>query len=389
MKKHTSRERWRGLGIFGLGALLALSVLYMLRLNFGREISAVLTSLNTVLIPASIALFLYYLIRPTYDRLLRLTKSRSKAAMRSVLIAMSGILFLIGVVAALIYTQLVVLDWPVLLADVEAFIVSLNLPWITDEFSVMETIREAAAQLEFANIFTTAVSTLIAFSEWFIVMILFPTFLYFFLKEGDKLFDAAIDLLPKRLFKDEVEKVFRLANESTSNYMRGKLISISFLTGYFFLAFTLAFVLFGIGFWSAVLYGLLFAIIISILDLIPLIGPTVGIVLPMTFFVIQSPNLSEDILRVAIFAGSVLVTNFIGQDLQKIFIEPVIMSREVKVHPLLVLSGLFFFGGIFGFAGFILATPIVATIQNSIYYFRKSRAEEEAGEAPAKQEIKG
>jgi predicted PurR-regulated permease PerM len=108
----------------------------------------------------------------------------------------------------------------------------------------------------------------------------------------------------------------------------------------------------------------------------------------MTFFVIQSPDLSSDIVRVAIFAGSALVANFIGQDLQKIFIEPAIMSREVKVHPLLVLSGLFFFGGIFGFAGFILATPIVATLQNSIYYFRKARAEEEAAEAAQQQDIK-
>jgi predicted PurR-regulated permease PerM len=388
MKKHTSRERWRSLGIFGLGALLALSVFYMLRLNFGAEISAVLSSLNTVLLPASIALFLYYLIRPTYDRLLRLTKSRSKAAMRSVFIALGGILALLGTVAALVYTQLVVLDWPELLADTEVFILGLNLPWIPENFSVMETIREAAAQLEFANIFTSALVALIAFSEWFIVMILFPTFLYFFLKEGDRMFDALIDLLPRKLFKDEVEKVFRLANESTSNYMRGKIISIGFLMAYFFVAFTVAFVLFGIGFWSAVMYGLLFAIIISILDLIPLIGPTVGIVLPMTFFVIQSPNLSEDIVRVAIYAGSVLVVNFVGQDLQKIFIEPVIMSREVKVHPLLVLSGLFFFGGIFGFAGFILATPIVATIQNSIYYFRKSRAEEETAEVAPEQKEK-
>jgi putative permease len=388
MKKQTSRERWRSLGIAGLGVLLALAILYMLRLNFGTEIGVVLSSFNTVLIPAAIALFLYYIVKPTFDRILRSTKDRGKAAIRTVVIALLGILVLLGTVAVLVYTQLVVLNWPALLSDTEAFIVSLDLPWIEDDFSVMETFTEAAAQLEFSNIFTTAIGGLIAFSEWFIVMVLFPTFLYFFLKEGDRIFDSAIDLLPKRLFKDEVEKVFRLANESTSNYMRGKLISIGFLMAYFFVVFTASFLFFGIDLWSSVLYGLLFAMIISILDLVPLIGPTIGVVLPMTFFVIQSPDLSSDIVRVAIFAGSALVANFIGQDLQKIFIEPAIMSREVKVHPLLVLSGLFFFGGIFGFAGFILATPIVATLQNSIYYFRKARAEEEAAEAAQQQDIK-
>ncbi len=388
MKKQTSRERWRSLGIAGLGVLLALAIIYMLRLNFGTEIGVVVSSFNTVLIPAAIALFLYYLVKPTFDRILRSTKNRSKAAIRTVMIALMGILALLGTVSVLVYTQLVVLNWPALLSDTEAFIVSLDLPWIPEDFSVMETVREAAAQLEFSNIFTTAIGGLIAFSEWFIVMVLFPTFLYFFLKEGDRIFDSAIDLLPKRLFKDEVEKVFRLANESTSSYMRGKLISIAFLMAYFFVAFTASFLFFGIDLWSSVLYGLLFAMIISILDLVPLIGPTIGVVLPMTFFVIQSPDLSSDIVRVAIFAGSALVANFIGQDLQKIFIEPAIMSREVKVHPLLVLSGLFFFGGIFGFAGFILATPIVATLQNSIYYFRKARAEEEAAEAAQQQDIK-
>ena len=77
---------------------------------------------------------------------------------------------------------------------------------------------------------------------------------------------------------------------------------------------------------------------------------------------------------------AIIVANFTGQFLQGNILQPIIMGREVNLHPLLVLSSFIFFGALLGMTGIILAIPITGIIKTSFEYF---------GELKEKKELKG
>ena len=66
---------------------------------------------------------------------------------------------------------------------------------------------------------------------------------------------------------------------------------------------------------------------------------------------------------------AIIVGNFAGQFFQGNILQPIIMGREVNLHPLLVLSSFIFFGALFGMTGIILAIPITGIIKTSFEYF--------------------
>jgi putative permease len=201
-----------------------------------------------------------------------------------------------------------------------------------------------------------------------------PVFLFFFLKEGNKIFTFMVAYIPERFFRQEFEDVARIANTSTGKYMRAKLISIFFLFLFFLVSFSITFVIFGrLPFMTLILYAALFAMIIALLDLVPYIGPFLGIVLPISFLLI----ISETNREFLIFSAILIVIDVLGQQLQKLIIEPIVMSKEVDVHPLAVLGGLLFFGSLFGFVGFVIATPLIATINGVRNYFAMQSEEQQ------------
>jgi putative permease len=50
------------------------------------------------------------------------------------------------------------------------------------------------------------------------------------------------------------------------------------------------------------------------------------------------------------------------------------MGKEVKLHPLLVLSSFIFFGSLFGVTGIILAIPITGTLKAALVYYREVKS---------------
>ena len=62
----------------------------------------------------------------------------------------------------------------------------------------------------------------------------------------------------------------------------------------------------------------------------------------------------------------VLIIIVILQGLESWLITPKIQSKSIKVHPILVLLSLIFFGSIWGVIGMIVAVPLLAIIQTTI-----------------------
>ena len=65
----------------------------------------------------------------------------------------------------------------------------------------------------------------------------------------------------------------------------------------------------------------------------------------------------------------VVILQLVEQALEGSIIQPNVLGKQVHIHPLAVLSALLFFGGVFGFAGVLLAVPMTGTIKASLDYF--------------------
>jgi predicted PurR-regulated permease PerM len=53
------------------------------------------------------------------------------------------------------------------------------------------------------------------------------------------------------------------------------------------------------------------------------------------------------------------------------FIQPLVMSRTMKLHPVSVIVSILFFGYFFGIIGMIVATPIIAISKMLLLFLNK------------------
>jgi predicted PurR-regulated permease PerM len=386
MKKKERKERLIRVGIWSGGIVVVLLAMYLLRLTFGDYITNLFAALNSVIIPAAISVFVLYLVKPVNDWLLKRIKSRGLSALISVallVLIFAGFFLLVLFLLTDQVSTLVIRineEWP--LNNMLSLIPAEILDQITNGSGVIEMDKLFMFVLEnlqitFAELFSGTLNVFGVLSHWMLILTLTPVFLYFFLTDGEKIFKVASTYIPKKFFRDEIVSVALIANESTGKYMRGKMLSILALSLIFSVFFSVTFIVFNkMPLATAIMYGVLFAIIISILDLVPFVGPLIGIILPLGFTLILSQSTAEFL----IYGGVLLALDILAQELQKGVIEPVIMSNEVSLHPIGVLMGMLFFGALFGFAGFILATPLVSTIHSARLHFIKRMEEEESEE---------
>jgi predicted PurR-regulated permease PerM len=111
-------------------------------------------------------------------------------------------------------------------------------------------------------------------------------------------------------------------------------------------------------------YALPLAVIIFLLDLIPLVGATLGAVIigVVTLF----SDFPIDTIVWTIFA-------IIYQQVENNVIQPRIQAKAVQLDPLIVLTSVLFGSTLFGVLGALLAIPVAASIQITIREYRALR----------------
>ncbi len=106
---------------------------------------------------------------------------------------------------------------------------------------------------------------------------------------------------------------------------------------------------------------LLFGMFCGITDLIPYIGPYIGGIAAVIVGFSQSP----------VTGILALIVIIVFQTLESYIIQPIVMSKTMKLHPVTILIGLTIFGSFFGIVGMVLATPIIAFIKIIFKFINK------------------
>jgi predicted PurR-regulated permease PerM len=112
-------------------------------------------------------------------------------------------------------------------------------------------------------------------------------------------------------------------------------------------------------------YAAALALIIALLDLVPLVGATLGAI------VVGVVTLFNDFPADTIIW---VVWSVIYQQVENTVIQPRIQARTVNVQPIVVLIAVLFGSTLFGVLGALLAIPFAAAIQVCIREYRTYRA---------------
>ena len=123
-------------------------------------------------------------------------------------------------------------------------------------------------------------------------------------------------------------------------------------------------------------YPVALALVIALLDLVPLVGATLGAVL------VGVVTLFNDFPTATIVWA---IWSVIYQQIENTVIQPRIQSRAVQVEPFVVLVAVLFGSTLFGVFGALLAIPAAATLQIAIYeysLYRRLRLEGDPDEEP-------
>lgn len=177
--------------------------------------------------------------------------------------------------------------------------------------------------------------------EW---MLLVPLFLYFFFKESKNLKIKLMEFIPNPIF----EKTYVLAsqfNTKFGEYIIAKFIEATILgtlvtVGLMIIGFPYPFIL---------------GIIAGVTNILPYVGPIIGVI-PALAIALLSSNTNVSFLG----AGMVYL---IANAVDMLLVFPLLVSKIVNLHPILVIVSVLAGGQVGGVVGMIVVIPVVAFVQ--------------------------
>lgn len=178
-------------------------------------------------------------------------------------------------------------------------------------------------------------------SAWWLLLI--PILGAFFLKDGGRIAQSALNLLSRRKQQQFVDAVMQDINDMLAHFIRAQLIlavlsAIVYTGGLLLLRVSYAVVLGAIG---------------GALEFIPVVGPLVAAVLIVFIALVTG---YKHLLLVVLFLGVWrLVQDYVNG--------PRIMGRRTELHPLAVLFGVLVGAEIAGVVGVYLSIPIMASVR--------------------------
>lgn len=173
---------------------------------------------------------------------------------------------------------------------------------------------------------------------------------FYLLFDFNNIGKSTLSLLPLKIRKD-VRSLIEEANGFLFGYLKGTL----FISLMVFASSTIVFSIIGLK------APLLLGLICGIADIIPYIGPYLG-ALPAVLLAF-SHSVSTGIITI--------IALLIIQMIENNFFRPLVMSKTMKLHPVIVIIGILVFGYLWGVIGMIIATPLIAMIKSIIMFIEK------------------
>ncbi|MFV0556718.1 MAG: AI-2E family transporter [Lactovum sp.] len=358
-KNKLSSELLQLLIISAILVLLAFFIFLLTKISF--LFVPIKTLISMVLIPFLIAGFLYYVFKPIlYFMEEKFKMKKSLAIWLIFIISFLGISLILASFLPKIISQLTSL--------INSSISNLSEQqlWLDkiikeSDFQNFAKKIDLYKQLESLNISYTNIlenilkgltgsvgSIVTVIADFVMIIIMIPIFLYYMLMDAEKF----VPFIRQSFLRHDRQNLLSLIekiNYLIGRYVTGTILDVTII----FFAALIVYMILGIP------YAFLFSLIAAIFNLIPYVGPYVG-VLPLILTTVW-----ERPLVTAIAVVYVLVVQQIDANL----IQPKIIGDAVQIHPLTVMVLMMVAGPLYGIIGMVIAVPLYAIVKEIVKFY--------------------
>lgn len=333
------RTAW---ALVGLAAVLALTIVALARVSL-------------VVVPLVLALFPAALLAPAAGWLKR---RKVPPALAALVVLVGALLVLLGSITALV--PAFVAQAPQLsdavsrgVEQVESWLP--DLPFGPDVSTVPELLRALGAQVEGGGgqVLDRTIGAAVRTLEIVAATLFMLVALFFYLKDGERISTALIEVLPAAARPHATELAGRVW-WTVGRYFSGQLV-VAAVDAVFI----------GLGLW---LLGVPLVIPLSVLvflgGLFPIVGAFVS-GLAAVLVAMADGGLGTGLATLAVVIGV--------QQVEGNVLEPLILSRVIRLHPLTILVSLSVGALLLGLLGAFLAVPVAASIARIVEYVREQR----------------
>ena len=343
----------RCLQILIIGTVAGFLVLGMLRLTM-------------IVIPTLIALILSCALWPLVVRLRRVLSPMLAAWV----VFLGSLLVLGGIGTALVFA--VIGEWPTLVDQAVEGFNQLNdlvqrfigdMPFTVDQAQIDNAVQTVTSFITSSQFGAGALNTLTAAGSFVTGLILLLVILFFFLKDGDRIWAFFISWTPKHFRHKWITSGDR-ALHTFGGYIRGTAIvaavdSLGITATLLILQVPLAIPL---------------GVVVFLGSFIPMVGATVaGVLATLVALVTNGP-----VVALIVLAAVILVNQLEGN-----FLQPVVMAQALNLHALVILMALTAGTVLGGIVGAVLAVPLTAVAWGIIKVWTDRENAEAVTEAKA------
>jgi len=339
--------------------LLFLAVLFMAS-QFGELWGRFADAFKAVLVPVTLAWLISLVIYPIIRLLERRGVGPRGLSATIVYLGTAAIL-----VVALIYLSPLVFDQIVEFFDTDVPKITAYFQndfradqpfgdeiydWIADTISSSTIIEDGISGM--IDSFTRSLSA--SLMSLAVILLILPVFLFYYLLDYELVNDSLRSIIPLKYEKDASDLGNRL-NQTVGAYVRGQLI-LMFAIG---AVATIVYKLIGLQ------YFFVFGLIVGVTNIIPYFGAMIAMVPVVAYAIITKDAGPSPII--------VFFVNLALQTIEGNIFQPVIMGKQLKIHPLLIIVSILFFGSLFGVLGVVFASPIAATIRVLTQFYNEKK----------------
>lgn len=308
--------------------------------------------LRDLVTPVVISIFLAYLLAPLVEAIENRGLSRTWAVIIVFVVLMSAI----GLAISLV--------WQTMLDEIKNIMAGVQ---IDNREQLVEGIR-AKLQAAFpgmaqSNIVKDMAEKAVTYGETFAnktleafsaigEMIIVPFLTFFILKDARTLKKNIVAQIPNRYFEMSLSLIHK-ATLQLGRFIRGQLLDAAIVGIMAMIALSLL----------KLRYALLIGALAGMANLIPFLGPIVGGIPAIIVSIIDTGSFSGVLPIIVAFAVIKLIDD--------VFVQPLVVSKSVELHPVTVIISIFAGGHVAGILGMIVAVPLVsiAKVSASILYW--------------------
>lgn len=342
--------------------LLIIATLILVSSKIDFVFQPIGTFFTTLFAPILIAGFLYYLLNPLVNLLMKMGVKRL-AAIALIFILLIGMIVLIfmSIIPNLV-EQLVSLarNIPGFISNMQTWLQELannatRFPLFkeldVDKYiSNLDVSAGSVIQQSLTGVTNGLGSVIGKITTIVLLLVTVPFILFYMLKDGEKLVPNIERLFPEKQ-RENIKGLLQQLNKTLSDYISGQAIECLFVGTFTFLGYLLI----------GVDYAFLFGVIAGLTNLIPYLGPYLGLAPALIYTFFDSPTR----------ALLCIVVVIIVQQIDGNVIYPNVIGKSLNIHPLTIILILLVAGNLSGILGVFLGVPVYAILRTLVVFVVK------------------